>query len=303
MSRTQILNKLKAYKKNPEVFAPLTTNELADLVVVVLSQVNAIEEAMKSGQLSVTKPLTDAVNQAIREYQVRCSQLTDAVEASKRDSKRVIDQKADELSSEIESALKRLNERVQEVKDGIVTEEEVQRAAEMALSMIELPDFAPLISEQITANPQALRDGLELLSGEERYKVEIADVQGLTEALDQLARIRSQNGGTIGKQQVYGFIRQAIIDGVITSGGATTFTALTDTPANYTGQTGKYVKVNATEDALEFDTPPGTGIVETIVAGTGITVDSTDPANPVIAATPSAGGISEELAIAYAVSL
>jgi len=37
----------------------------------------------------------------------------------------------------------------------------------------------------------------------------------------------------------------------------TTFVGLTDTPANYTGDAGKYAKVNAGENALEFDTPSG----------------------------------------------
>jgi len=34
-----------------------------------------------------------------------------------------------------------------------------------------------------------------------------------------------------------------------------TFDGLTDTPANKVGQAGKYVKVNAGEDTLEFGTP------------------------------------------------
>lgn len=34
----------------------------------------------------------------------------------------------------------------------------------------------------------------------------------------------------------------------------------------------------------------GSGVVETIVAGTGISVDSTDPANPIVAATGGGGG-------------
>lgn len=38
-----------------------------------------------------------------------------------------------------------------------------------------------------------------------------------------------------------------------------------------------------------MDTGGGSGIVETIVAGTGITVDSTDPANPIVAATGGGG--------------
>lgn len=37
-----------------------------------------------------------------------------------------------------------------------------------------------------------------------------------------------------------------------------TFLELTDTPVNYTGEAGKYAKVNAGEDALEFDTPSAT---------------------------------------------
>lgn len=56
-------------------------------------------------------------------------------------------------------------------------------------------------------------------------------------------------------------------------------------------------------DPYVINASGGTGIVETVVAGTGITVDDSDPANPIINATPSAGGITEELAIAYAVSL
>jgi hypothetical protein len=46
-------------------------------------------------------------------------------------------------------------------------------------------------------------------------------------------------------------------------GGASTFVGLTDTPANYTGQAGKYVVVNATGDGLFFaDAPLGWGLLE-----------------------------------------
>jgi hypothetical protein len=36
----------------------------------------------------------------------------------------------------------------------------------------------------------------------------------------------------------------------------------------------------------------GTGVVETIVAGTNVTVDSTDPANPVVSASGGGGGVT-----------
>jgi len=54
-------------------------------------------------------------------------------------------------------------------------------------------------------------------------------------------------------------------------GGASTFLDLTDTPANYTGQAGTFVKVNTTEDALEFGTPAGGGNVST--SGTPVQYD------------------------------
>ena len=46
------------------------------------------------------------------------------------------------------------------------------------------------------------------------------------------------------------------------------FTDLSDTPANYTDQAGKYVKVNAGEDALEFGTPAGAGDMTKVVYDT-----------------------------------
>lgn len=295
MDRTLALKKVKAYVKNPELIKEPSMGEMADLVVLVLNAVQQIETAIKEHRLDGKTPQKD-VEYLGKETALKL--ITKGVNDALVRVDSVLNSKAEEVDAQVRESL----QRIRDGNDGIVTEEEIQRAADLALGMLELPDFDALVSTQITSNGDAIRDALELLSGENRYKVEIADVQGLEKALNDLATIRS-SGGTIGKQQVYNFIRQAIADGTITGGGASTFLALTDTPSTYTGQAGKYVKVNATEDELEFDTPAGTGIVETIVAGTGITVDDTDPANPIINATPTAGGITEELAIAYAVSL
>lgn len=43
------------------------------------------------------------------------------------------------------------------------------------------------------------------------------------------------------------------------AGGSSTFTGLTDTPASYTGESGKTVTIKATEDGVEFTTPAGGG--------------------------------------------
>ena len=54
------------------------------------------------------------------------------------------------------------------------------------------------------------------------------------------------------------------------AGGVTTWLALTDTPGAFTGQAGKYPKVNAGETGLEFGTPAGAGDV----VGPGSSVNS-----------------------------
>jgi len=52
-----------------------------------------------------------------------------------------------------------------------------------------------------------------------------------------------------------------ILSGILAwiSAGASAFLGLSDTPADYTDQAGKYIKVNAGEAALEFTDPPATG--------------------------------------------
>tara|TARA_E500000081_G_scaffold135950_1_gene149340 strand:- start:91 stop:729 length:639 start_codon:yes stop_codon:yes gene_type:complete len=67
--------------------------------------------------------------------------------------------------------------------------------------------------------------------------------------------------------------------------GATTFTGLTDTPSTYTGQGGKYIKVNSTPDGLEFTDAPTTSF-------TGLTdTPSTYTANKVLKVNSGGTGI------------
>lgn len=71
------------------------------------------------------------------------------------------------------------------------------------------------------------------------------------------------NGGTFASSQL---LQNALISTLYTragtDGGANEFTELSDTPNSYTGQAGKVVKVNSTEDGLEFD--DATGAVGTL---------------------------------------
>jgi hypothetical protein len=52
--------------------------------------------------------------------------------------------------------------------------------------------------------------------------------------------------------------------GYLTNVPPQTFVSLSDTPPNFTGQAGKFVKVNAGESALEFDTVSGSGITDIV---------------------------------------
>ena len=79
---------------------------------------------------------------------------------------------------------------------------------------------------------------------------------------------------------------------VDTVAGVDEFTELTDTPANYTGSGGKYPRVNATPDALEFVTPTASEITN-VAAGAivAVTVQAaideldTDKANKTVPGT------------------
>ena len=70
-------------------------------------------------------------------------------------------------------------------------------------------------------------------------------------------------GTTAGKiVQLDGSARLPAVDGsqltnLPGGGGSTTFAGLTDTPSNFTGQQGKFVKVNSGANALEFVADPG----------------------------------------------
>lgn len=94
------------------------------------------------------------------------------------------------------------------------------------------------------------------------------DTNALTDAL--LAKLNAIEAGATG--DLTGAEIEAILDAYFGNtdwrtgggggGGATAFTGLTDTPANYTGQAGKVVKVNAGATGLEFaDAPAGGDII------------------------------------------
>lgn len=57
---------------------------------------------------------------------------------------------------------------------------------------------------------------------------------------------------------------------------------------------GQAIRWNATRNVWEPYTPTDTTGVQSVVAGTNVTVDNTDPANPVVSATSGGGGVTVE---------
>lgn len=226
MSRKQILKKLRDYKTNPDVFSPLSPNELADLVVVVLSQVETIDQAIKAGRLDGKTPVPD------KDYiskQTAQKMLREAVQ----DTINRVDSELGKKGSELDKAVSEAIARLRDGNDGVVTEQEIERAAEVAASMLELPDFDALIGEKLTTDGESIRNALELLQGEDRLDA------SAVKNLEQYVQTQVVQGGGIGKQQVFGFIRQAVADGTIPSGG--------DSLPDQTGNSGKYLTTDGTD--------------------------------------------------------
>ena len=71
--------------------------------------------------------------------------------------------------------------------------------------------------------------------------------------------------------------------------GVTAFTELSDVPHSYSTFGGDTLVVKLTEDGIEFTPAVPGGGVSSVVAGTGISVDNTDPSNPVVSTTGSSG--------------
>lgn len=89
----------------------------------------------------------------------------------------------------------------------------------------------------------------------------------------------------------------------LATGGVTTFLGLSDTPANYTDDANKIVKVNTGETALEFVTPSGDvtmGATGVFAIGTGVIIDADVNASAAIAYSKLAAMTSARILVGSA---
>lgn len=284
MDNHQILKRLLLIKKNPKLAEILPQGEILQYIETLVTAFEALKNAIETNKIKGEDGYTPVEG---KDYY------------SKQQVKDFLENSLNKYETNVSFLIKKVEERLETItngKDGDdaeITEEIKKEIAEMCYGLISLPDFDALIDERLTANPFASRDSLELISKEED-KLEQSAIKNLVQDLDNLrkdiyARVNTQ-GGTIGKNQVYNFIQQAIADGTIGAGSLPTG-----------GTTGQVLtkQSNADGDADWQDPASGSGIVETIVAGTGISIDSTDPANPIVSATGGGGVIAPVTARIY----
>lgn len=214
MSNQDLLKRLALIKAKPELAQMLPQEQLISMMADFVTAFQALQKAIETNKLKGDKGddgYTPTPGKDYPSYDEIDSVLTTSLQQYATEYKK-FQEKANAVIA-----------KASELKDGKnaeITEELKEEIASIASSLIELPDFDSLVSTEITRNGEAIRDALELLVGDARYQVELTDVKGLENVLRELSQIRGSSNGGIGKNQVYGFIREAVADGTIPSGGA-----------------------------------------------------------------------------------
>jgi len=205
MDTKEIVKKATLLKRNPDLANVIPNSEIIALVTDVLGAFANLQKAVSDGRLKGEKGEDGKTPVAGKDYP-SFEQVNKTLADSLKEYAK--------FQADVQQAIDRAS-KLKDGKDAEITPEIIDEIAQIASSLVDLPDFDSLVTTEINRNGEAVRNALELLIGDERYKVELADVQGLEKILQELAQIRSTGGGTIGKQQVFGFIHQAISDGIL----------------------------------------------------------------------------------------
>lgn len=167
MNQSQLIKRLALLKQKPDVVKPLATEDIAELILSLLSHIKELDTSIKQGRLKGDKGDDGKTPEPDLDYMSRGTAL--------------------KLIQELfEGASERIELKLAQVQDGLdgrdaeITEEQIQEAARRAFEMVTLPNF----EELITAEPTAIRDALELLQGDER--LEQSAIKNLPETIDEL---------------------------------------------------------------------------------------------------------------------
>lgn len=189
MSSQDLMRRIAILKRNPQYAQLLPQEDFVRLAADLLTAFQTLQKAIEANKLKGDKG--EPGYSPVREFE-------SAVGGYER--------RFSGLVREVETKLAAIRDG-RDGKDAEITPELVRQVAEMASEMVELPDIESLVVTEINRNGLAIIDAVRLSN----EKWTQADIEGLQERLDELARyMGSVSGGTIGKQQVYGFFRQFI---------------------------------------------------------------------------------------------
>lgn len=184
MNENDLLRRIAITKAKPDTVTDLQPRELAELVLVVLNYAKEIKQQIEEGKIK-GDPGEDGKDGAEFIPQPDVDYLS--LPTAKRELESFKSEVVSKVLSDVQNAILSLENGKdgldghpgkdgadgKDGKDGInglngldavVTEADIKQAADLAFKMIELPDFRKYITEQ----PEAIRDSLELLQGDDR---------------------------------------------------------------------------------------------------------------------------------------
>jgi hypothetical protein len=184
-----ILAKLKQIQENPGYFKGLTPEEQAELFLVLLTPKKKILR-----KPVVITGIDGKTPEKDKDY------------LSKEASLAILN----EIKDEVQKTLKSIKpEKGTDGKDAQVTPDLIERIVTEAVDRVPLPVF-PYETIKAVSDTQ---DTLTVV------KEDVEDIKEDIEELKKEPKVVYQQGGTIGKNQVYKFIAQAVEDGTIPAGG------------------------------------------------------------------------------------
>jgi hypothetical protein len=185
-----ILRKLQETVENPGFYRPLTAEEQATLFLTLFAP-----KPKRFTKPKVIQGIDGKTPEKDLDY------------LGRETAERLIADLASKTRAELESTIQAKLSTLKPGKDGndaVITNELVTRIADLAQSMIVLPDFPTLI----TMEPEAIRNALELLPDGE--KLAQSAVEGLPEALRAISDRPSTFVGGISRNTVNSLITAAI---------------------------------------------------------------------------------------------
>lgn len=255
----QLLKKLQETQENPGFYRALTPEEQAELFLYLFAPKPKLFKKPKVVQgIDGKTPIKD------KDYQ------------SLESAKAMQEELALKTKQELEAIIKARLDSIQvptNGKDAVITDDLVEKIAEMAQAMIVLPDFPTLI----TMEPEAIRNALELLPDGEKLSQEA--IEGLPKRLEELENRKPQivQSGGVSQNKVLQLIEEnangigdsfeTISKNLNASGATLNYTGENLTSIDYTNgitKTLNYTGENLTSVVLSGSTPSGISLTKTL---------------------------------------